>query len=76
MNHDLHTYMSQLGSWLESEYTRIRKSAWPSRWVSLSFLIIPDEPLVKYSSRSITDLHRRVLNAKGVTVEAAAHRTR
>jgi hypothetical protein len=27
MNHDLHTYMSQLGLWLESEYTRIRKSA-------------------------------------------------
>jgi hypothetical protein len=27
MNHDLHTYMSQMGLWLESEYTRIRKSA-------------------------------------------------
>jgi hypothetical protein len=27
MNHDLHIYMTQLGSWLDSEYTRIRKSA-------------------------------------------------
>jgi hypothetical protein len=27
MNHDLRTYMSQLGSWLESEYARVRKSA-------------------------------------------------